>query len=86
MTKQGRKWRLSYDSSPTTRISLEDAGDFDEFVLEDWLHIEKMDKRDWWMRVGDAYVNAHVHLDGRVSVYIRRGEYGDIVGRTEVPE
>lgn len=37
---------------------------FDELVIDDWFHIEQMDKRLWWMRVGDLNINIHVRSDG----------------------
>jgi hypothetical protein len=58
---------------------------FDELVIDDWLHLEQMDKRTWWMSVGDARIWIHVHKDGRREVTITRGEYGEICGTTEVP-
>ena len=29
---------------------------FDELVVDDWLHIESMDRDTWWMRIGDDLV------------------------------
>ena len=25
---------------------------FDELVVDDWLHVEQMDRDTWWMRIG----------------------------------
>lgn len=32
---------------------LEGDWELDELVIDDWLHIEQMDTRTWWMRVGN---------------------------------
>lgn len=37
---------------------------FDELVIDDWFHIEQMDKRFWWMAIGDLNINVHVRSDG----------------------
>lgn len=81
--RQGRKWRVSWDSASGKRCDISDAGDFDELVLDDWLHIERMDDRAWWMQIGDAYVSVVIDRHGRAHVGIRRGEYGDTYGWTE---
>jgi len=84
-----RKWRFSYDTKcrKSVRINLEDAGEFDELVLMSrdgktaLVHLERMDRHDWWMSVGDAMVNVHDGKGG-VSVNIERGEYGEANGNT----
>lgn len=83
--KVGWKWRfLSHhigDSGP--EISMRNQGRFDELVVDNWLHIEQMNDRDWWMRVGDAWIWIHVPSRGDARVTIRRGEYGQMSGETE---
>lgn len=34
-------------------ITLEDQGVFDELVIDDWLHLEAMDDRSWFLSVGE---------------------------------
>ena len=58
---------------------------FDELVLDDWLHLEQMNARAYWMRLGDAYVWIQIPTKGDPIVDIRRGEYGPVKGETEVP-
>jgi hypothetical protein len=80
--RQGLSWRLSYDDADGTRINVEDGGDLDEVVIDQWCHIERMDRRAWWLRIGDAWVWAHVGPDGRAEVKIMRGEYDGLGGWT----
>jgi hypothetical protein len=83
--RQGLKWRVSYDAkdSSHTRINVQDSGDFDELVLDEWLHLERMNAREWWMRLGDVYVWVTVGRDGKAKVNVRRGEYHEANGYTE---
>jgi len=69
----GSKWRFL--AHGPTRLHLDDKGEyrFDELVVDDWLHIEQMSDREWWMRVGDARI--WIQLDGKPVVTITRGEY-----------
>jgi hypothetical protein len=82
--RQGLKWRLSYDACDThhTRVNVEDAGELDELVLDKWFHIERMDNRAWWLRIGDANVWAHIGPDGRAMISIARGDYDGLGGWT----
>ena len=69
-----------------TRVQvLTETCTFDELVLDDWLHLEQMNDRSYWMRLGDAYVWIQIPAKGDPIVDIRRGEYGPVSGETEVP-
>lgn len=46
-------------------------GDFDELVVAEWLHIERMGERVWWMRVGGREFDVEIPLEGPVIVYER---------------
>lgn len=54
--------------------------EFDELVIDDWLHIEQMNDRDWWMGLGTAedgvgfewMINVHVDRFGRARVMMER--------------
>jgi hypothetical protein len=49
----GARWRiLAHDGADA--VQLENRGILDEVVVDDWMHLEQMDERRWWMRVGDA--------------------------------
>ena len=49
----GTHWRLlaHEDGEP---LEITNRGLFDELVVDGWLHIENLDPRRWWMRLGDA--------------------------------
>jgi hypothetical protein len=70
----GALWRiLAKDDS--REISLENEGIFDELVIDDWFHLEQMDERRWWIRVGDARIDVVVDENGRVKVSVERDVY-----------
>lgn len=46
---------------------LENRGVFDELVVDDWLHIEQMDERSYWMRIGRDRVYVTFDADGRAT-------------------
>jgi len=70
----GAVWRiLAKDGA--RQIELENEGIFDELVIDDWLHLEQMDEKTWWMRVGDARLVVTVHGPGNVEVSVERGVY-----------
>lgn len=39
----------------------------DEVVLDEWFHLEQMDDRSWWMRIGPYAVNVTVDKNGEVK-------------------
>lgn len=58
VTADGSTWRFlawTKSGSPIERASQEGEV-FDELVVDDWLHIEKMDRELWWMRIGEYVV------------------------------
>ncbi|HVG85423.1 MAG TPA: hypothetical protein VM820_12930 [Vicinamibacterales bacterium] len=70
----GAIWRiLAKDGS--REVTLENQGVFDELVIDDWLHLEQMDERSWWMRVGDASIHVVINKDGSVEVSVERDVY-----------
>lgn len=75
-----QRWRvLAQDGA--TRVELEDRGVFDELVIDDWLHLEQMEERVWWMRLGDARIVVSLE-HGITRVDVERGAYEDITGAT----
>jgi hypothetical protein len=70
----GHKWRILAKAGDET-VELEDRGVFDELVIDQWLHLEQMDERRWWMRVGDACNTIEILADGRAQVSIDRAMY-----------
>jgi hypothetical protein len=65
-------------------LEVENQGLLDEVVIDHWLHLEQMDDRKWWMRVGDARLLVLVLEDGRVQVDIERGFYEPALGATRI--
>lgn len=54
-TNPAQPWRLGLklEYHPLNLSSEGIDGDFDELVVGGWLHIEKMNRRAWWVRVGE---------------------------------
>ena len=86
----GRKWRTKVDvvdgvndGEVISAHSTDTASptEFDELAIDDWFHLERMDERFWWARIGDAYLMIAVHPDGRAAVTIERGQYGPTIER-----
>lgn len=65
----GSRWRLSaYQKGGRERVNLENAGVFDELVVDDWFHMEQMDTRAWWLRLGQSSVFVHIGTDGKLKI------------------
>lgn len=45
---------------------------FDELVIDDWLHLEQMDDRYWWLRVGDYVLWITIPRKRAVEVTVRK--------------
>lgn len=41
---------------------------FDELVVDDWLHIEQMDDRQWWLSLGGVHIWVRIPVKGPVVV------------------
>ena len=86
--RPGAEWRILAHKDGV-RVALKNEGTIDEVVVDHWLHLEQMDERLWWMRLGDARIMITVEPDGTIRVDIERGAYLDIKGETtewKVPE
>jgi len=75
----GMRWRfLAHHRTPAgygDPIDIRDhhygPSQFDELVVDQWLHIEQMSKHWWWMDVGGVQINVRINNAGnpvRVSV------------------
>ena len=81
--KPGSQWRVLADGPKGENVNLGPlsmtkgpASIFDELVVDQWLHVEQMGPREWWMMIGDARVWVEVGRDGRATrVGITRDEY-----------
>jgi hypothetical protein len=83
MGQPGKRWRFLAHRDGA-KIELENEGVFDELVVDDWLHVEKMDNNAWWLRVGDARIFVTISAPERFSVDIERGFYAPINGTTQL--
>jgi hypothetical protein len=79
----GSEWRVEARDGER-RIVWSNEGIFDELVVDYWLHLEQLDERTWWMRVGDARVRISIAEDAAVTVDVQRGFYEAILGGTEM--
>jgi hypothetical protein len=77
----GAEWRMTTRTG-AGKVEHTGEGTFDELTVDQWLHIEQLEERVWWMRVGDARVEVSIETDGSTTVDIQRGFYDDIQGRT----
>ncbi|MGE6759175.1 hypothetical protein ACQKGO_14230 [Corallococcus interemptor] len=80
-TTPGRTWRVlaHEDAGP---VELKNRGTFDELVVDDWFHMEQLDARAWWMKVGDMRVLVTLSPDTGVVVEVERGFYAPVNGTT----
>jgi len=59
VSANGTEWRFlaQAEHGELSLSSTDEPGYiFDELVVDDWLHIEQMDKYSWWIRVGEVVV------------------------------
>ena len=78
----GADWRvLARDAD--RKIEHANEGVFDELVVDHWFHLERLDDRTWWMRVGDARLQVFIAQDGTVTLDVQRGFYEYVRGKTE---
>ncbi|RKG72871.1 hypothetical protein D7W79_27125 [Corallococcus exercitus] len=63
-------------------VELQNRGTFDELIVDDWFHMEQMDDRVWWMKVGDMRVLVTLSPDTGVVVDVERGCYAPVNGTT----
>ena len=73
----GSSWRALVHRDTET-VSIENNGVLDELVVDDWLHLEKMQEDLWWLKVGDARILVEIKGQDSVSLRVERGFYGDI--------
>lgn len=81
--ESGQSWRLLVHQA-SGDLSIENDGLFEELVLDDWFHIERMQERLWWLRVGDARLLVELNEDGSAALKVERGFYEDVTPSDEV--
>lgn len=67
MSDAGEACRVALNT-PTGLMEWEQSGIVDEVVVGDWLHVERMDERLVWMRVGDMRILVETDMTGRRTV------------------
>ena len=55
------------------RVRSGDDGAFDELAVGGWLHVERIDHRQWFISIGDATATVSVEADGRVRIQRQEG-------------
>lgn len=68
---QGASKERSYLEEHEVALSSEDFEmpvEFDELVIDHWFHLEQMNDRDWWMRIGNWHINVHIDGNGNTSI------------------
>jgi hypothetical protein len=77
VTTPGKRWRMlirtGTRAEPKT-LEHRNEGVLDELVVDDWLHLEQMDTRAWWMRVGDYTLDIYIEKDGTAKVLVQKTE------------
>jgi hypothetical protein len=81
-TTPGTRWRVLAQRESES-IQWENEGVLDEVVVDDWLHLEQMDARQWWLRLGDARILISIEPSGKARVDIERGSYEQTLGETK---
>lgn len=76
-------WKLLVESPSGKENRFQGESGFDELVVDDWLHVEKMDAKVWWLRVGDARIMVRLSEASSPEVDVIRGFYADIRGETK---
>lgn len=74
----GKSWRLAAEpgNGRTVRYEAHNVGIFDELVVDHWIHIENMDPRSWWMRLGERIFWIQIERSGEVKIAEEETEDG----------
>lgn len=70
--KPGASWRvLAWANRGRTERSMKNEGVFDELVLDDWLHLEQMDTRHWFLLLpGERRISIRIPRDPKKPVEV----------------
>jgi hypothetical protein len=67
----GRRWRiLAQDVADC--IDVRNRGQFDEIVIDRWLHLEWMSDRHYWMQLGPLRIDITLGSNGACDILIER--------------
>jgi hypothetical protein len=65
----GSRWRISaFTIAGKAESSSDGTSVLDEVVLDDWLRLEQLDTRKWFLSVGERRMWITVRRDGSVSI------------------
>jgi hypothetical protein len=71
-SRPGSRWRLLTHPRKGPPFEARSQGVFDELVVDNWLHIEQMNVRDYWMKLGPIMINVRLRTDGKMDIGIER--------------
>lgn len=78
-------WRILADNPKTgERFEMKNKGDFDELVVGDWCHLERMDYRQWCLILGDNNISIYIPTDPKKPIQIMVIEGSMVDGRLEI--
>lgn len=80
MTKANTRGAYTGEMVDLRSESFNGPVEFDEIVIDNWMHLEQMSKRNWWMGLGTAedgvgyewMINVHVNRDGKATVHMEK--------------
>lgn len=67
--------KATYPEQDKRTRALTEQCTFDELVIDDWLHLEQMSDRAYWMRLGDAWIWIDIPATVAPVITIERGAY-----------
>ena len=74
----GRTWSILAHGTNRPAIDLQfdqkSRTTFDELIIDDWFHIEQMDDRAYWVRVGPLVLFVRIPSNGEVDVSVEVGD------------
>jgi hypothetical protein len=85
--KPGYKWRMlawERKNGAKTELCSEDlalGAEFDELVIDHWLHIEQMSERHWWMEIGGYRLDVSIDGNGKPDVFIEQEQTPEEVAK-----
>lgn len=85
---RGDQWRIELKTAgvPTELRSSSGGPVLDEVVIDEWFHIEQLDARTWWLRIGDVRIVVSPRKGNVAHVSVERGAHGDVLGTTDLGE
>ncbi len=57
-----------------TTVKYTKDNEFDELIIDDWIHLERMDKDKFWMRLGQVEFDITILPNGQPEIKVRKAE------------